>query len=115
MAINVLGLDALMERHAERGIRNPTLITNSGGMRMSALMLRNRWDDARAAAADAAKERGETQLAARIKTFQFRDIRPKAASEIEDLNYASRLLGHSKETLTQQIYRRVSEVVNPTK
>lgn len=76
-------------------------------------MLRNRWDDARAAAVEAARERGNTQLVARIKAFQFRDIRPKAASEIDDLSHASRLLGrsNSKETLTQHVYRRVGEVV----
>ena len=106
--------DALLDRQAASGIRNPCLITNCSGLRMSALMLRNRWGDTRASAVEAARERN-TQLAARIKAFQFQDIRPKAASEIDDLNHASRLLGHSKETLTQHVCRRVGEVVNPTK
>jgi hypothetical protein len=39
--------------------------------------------------------------------FQFRDIRPKAASEINDLSDASVLLGHSKEGITERVYRRV--------
>ena len=36
-------------------------------------------------------------LANRIAQLQFRDIRPKAASEITDLSEASVLLDHSKE------------------
>lgn len=50
-----------------------------------------------------------------IMQFQFRDIRPKAASEIEDISQASRLLGHSKEEITKRVYRRVGEIVSPTK
>lgn len=78
-------------------------------------MLRNRWDEARATAAAKAASAGDTALAERIRQFQFKDIRPKAASEIEDLTAASRLLGHSKEEITKKVYRRVGEVVNPTR
>ncbi len=46
-------------------------------------------------------------------SFGIYDPRQRARSMI--LNHASRLLGHSKETLTQHVYRRVGEVVNPTK
>ena len=41
-------------------------------------------------------------------------IRPKAASEIE-LTHASRLLGHSTEEMTKKAYRRIGEIVKPTK
>lgn len=108
-------LDGLLERRALAGIRSSTLITNDKGLRLSQAMLRNRWDEARRRAASAAEAAGDGALAERIRQFQFRDIRPKAASEIDDLTAASRLLGHSKEALTQQVYRRVGEVVNPTK
>ncbi|MDO7919561.1 integrase, partial [Pseudomonas aeruginosa] len=47
--------------------------------------------------------------------FQFRDIRPKAASEIADLGRASRLLGHTDKRITETVYRRVGEIVEPTK
>ncbi|MNP81768.1 hypothetical protein D3C76_1802230 [compost metagenome] len=50
-----------------------------------------------------------------IRQFQFRDIRPKAASEIEDIGKASRLLGHSTQEMTKKVYRRVGEIVSPTK
>lgn len=94
---------------------SPHLIVNEGGLRVSGRMLRNRWDDARAKAAALAREQGASDLAARIEQFQFRDIRPKAASEIEDLGAASRLLGHSREQLTEHVYRRVGQVVDPTR
>ena len=54
-------------------------------------------------------------LAAAIRQFQFRDIRPKAASEIEDLGRASKLLGHTDKRITETVYRRVGEVVDPTR
>lgn len=81
---------------------------------MSYAMLRNRWDEARDKAAVKATVEGDTMLAAAIRQFQFRDIRPKAASEIE-LTHASRLLGHSTEEMTKKVYRRVGEIVRPTK
>lgn len=77
-------------------------------------MLRNRWDDAREKSAIKAAADGDPALAVSIRQFQFKDIRPKAASEIE-LTHASRLLGHSTEEMTKRVYRRVGEIVKPTK
>jgi hypothetical protein len=45
-------------------------------------MLRLRFDDARDRAIATARENGDGILAASIRQFQFRDIRPKAACEI---------------------------------
>ncbi len=53
-------------------------------------------------------------LAARIRLFQFRDIRPKAASEME-LSHARKLLGHTDQQITRSVYQRVGETVLPTK
>ncbi|MGY3082603.1 tyrosine-type recombinase/integrase [Pseudomonas fragi] len=107
-------IDDLLERRALNGVKTSTLITNSSGLRMSQQMLRNRWDDARENAAVKAATDGDLALATSIRQFQFKDIRPKAASEIE-LVHASRLLGHSSEEITKKVYRRVGEIVNPTK
>ena len=107
-------IDELLERRALSGVKTSTLITNSSGLRMSQQMLRNRWDDAREKAAIKAATNGDPALAANIRQFQFKDIRPKAASEIE-LTHASRLLGHSTEEITKKVYRRVGEIVKPTK
>lgn len=78
-------------------------------------MMNNRWLEARKNASAQAIANGDADLAERIKQFEFRDIRPKAASEIDDLTQASRLLGHSKEKIPKDVYRRVGQVVSPTK
>jgi hypothetical protein len=39
-------------------------------------------------------------LALRIRAFKFRDIQPKAESEIASLEDASRLLGHTNKQIT---------------
>jgi integrase len=110
-----LFVEALLERRKLQGVRNSRLITNDSGLRMSWEMLRNRFSEARDKAARKLVADGNTDLAAKVRQFQFRDIRPKAASEIEDISHASRLLGHSKEEITKRVYRRVGEVVSPTK
>lgn len=91
------------------------LIVSDRGKRMSASMLRNRWDDARDLAKSAALEDGDSLLATRIAQFQFRDIRPKAASEIKDIEDASLLLGHTKGDITERVYRRVGAIAKPSK
>ncbi|MCG9096591.1 hypothetical protein [Laribacter hongkongensis] len=59
-------------------------------------------------------EADKADLTARIKAFQFRDIRPKAASET-DLSHASKLLAHTDKQITRVVYQRVGETVMPTK
>ncbi|TDV67507.1 hypothetical protein EC915_10336 [Pseudomonas sp. LP_7_YM] len=108
-------IEDLLERRRLAGIRGSRLITNASGLRMSMAMMNNRWVEARDKAASQAIAAGDAALAALIREFQFRDIRPKAASEIEDVSPASRLLGHSKEKITKDVYRRIGEVVSPTK
>uniref|UniRef100_UPI00406D1008 hypothetical protein n=1 Tax=Pseudomonas sp. F3-2 TaxID=3141539 RepID=UPI00406D1008 len=74
-----------------------------------------RFDEASRRAAAVAVEAFDQKLGADIKAFQFRNIRPKAASEIEDLAVASKLLGHSDKRIAEIVYRRVGEIVPPTK
>lgn len=107
-------LDDQLNRRSLNGIKTSTLITNASGLRMSQQMLRNRWDEAIDKASVKAGVDCDQALAALIQQLQFKDIRPKAASEIE-LSHASRLLGHSTEEITKKVYRRVGEIVNPTK
>lgn len=112
---NSLGL--LIERIIARPkkISSDYLIVNKSGKKASERMLCQRWDHARSKAVAGAIEQGDQGLAKKIAGFQFRDIRPKAASEILDLDDASRLLGHSKQETTKKIYVRVSTIANPTK
>ncbi|MDU9391874.1 tyrosine-type recombinase/integrase [Pseudomonas sp. zfem002] len=112
---NALG--DLLDRIEHRNSRHlsPYYILNDDGKRMSWGMLRNRWADARAAAAAKARAEKKTDLASQIELFQFRDIRPKAASEIDNLSDASTLLGHSDAEMTERVYRRVGAIAKPSK
>lgn len=112
-------LGKLIDRiHARpRKVRSLYLVATPDGTKLNRWTLRARFDAARAAAVTKALEQDTPEsiaLAERIKQFQFRDIRPKAASET-DLEHAQKLLGHTKEQITQTVYRRVGEVVKPTK
>lgn len=108
-------INSLLDRRTQAGTKTSILITNQTGLRMSYSMLRNRWDEARDQAATKAATQGNAELAITIRKFQFRDIRPKAGSEIEDIGEASRLLGHSTQEMTKKVYRRIGEIVKPTK
>ncbi|MBF8692555.1 tyrosine-type recombinase/integrase [Pseudomonas fulva] len=103
----------ILERNALHG--SPYLLLTESGKRVTASMLRHRWDDAREEAVKDAVAAGDQVLASRIRQFQFRDIRPKAASEITDIDHASLLLGHTKGDITERVYRRVGALAKPTK
>jgi len=68
-------------------------------------MLCDRFDAAREAAAASSEKARNTDLAQRIKAFQFRDINPKAAIEITSLPYASKLLGRTNKQIKQEVYQ----------
>lgn len=97
-----------------RAIASLVIIATPAGLALNRSTLRIRFDDARARAATAAVAAGDAELAERIRAFQFRDIRPKAASET-DLAHASKLLGHTDKQLTRTVYQRVGETVMPLK
>lgn len=101
-------------RNRPRKVASLHLIATPTGTRLTAGMLRIRFEAARKDAAKAADDSEQPALAARIRAFQFRDIRPKAASET-DLAHASKLLGHTDKQITRTVYQRVGEVVRPTK
>ncbi|WP_208023864.1 tyrosine-type recombinase/integrase [Duganella aquatilis] len=110
-------LGQLVDRLLAKPVRplSGELLCTEAGVPLSAKMIRDRFEDARTSAADKATESHNRDLAKRIRAFQFRDIRPKAASEIESLDDASKLLGHTDLGITKRVYRRAGEVVKPTK
>lgn len=67
------------------------LVQTETGQRMTYHMLRKRFDAARKASG---------------QEWQFRDLRPKAATDIDDVRAAQELLGHKSESTTAGIYRR---------
>lgn len=110
-------LGKLIREITERNACHPSkyLLINKHGKRMTKGMLRLRWDKAREKAREKAIEQSDPILAAKIGGFQFRDIRPKAASEILDIGDASLLLGHSKQEITKRVYRRIGATAKPSK
>lgn len=112
---NSLGLliDDITERNRHHTSQH--FVLSKAGMRVSQQMLRNRWDDAREKAVALAASEGRTGDAEKIRQFQFKDIRPKAASEITDIADASLLLGHSKQEITKRVYRRIGAIAQPSK
>ena len=70
---------------------------------------RSHFDKARKAAEKKAQE-----LGVEFFPFQFRDLRAKAASDIESMSTARKLLGHTTESMTRDYVRaRVGEKVTP--
>ena len=112
---NSLGalIRVISERNAEHS--SSYLIVSKHGKRMTAAILRKRWDEAREQAKKTAIEGEDVLLAGRIAAFQFRDIRPKAASEIKNIEDASLLLGHTKSDITKRVYRRLGTTAKPSK
>lgn len=109
-------LGKLVREITERNVGHPSkyLLINRHGKRMTKGMLRLRWDKAREKARLKAIDQGDPLLAAKIAGFQFRDIRPKAASETLDIGDASLLLGHSKQEITKRVYRRIGATAKPS-
>lgn len=105
-------------RRRPRKIKSLNLVATPAGVPLNKFTLRTRFDAARLAAVAKAEKIGTEEmllLAQRIKQFQFRDIRPKAASDMSDLSAASKLLGHTEQEITKKVYRRVGEQVRPTR
>lgn len=79
-----------------RPIQSIYLLSDERGQRLTYDMLMGRFN----------KARGDA-------TWQFRDIRAKAATDSPDLKRAQELLGHAKETTTTVYRRSKSAVVSP--
>lgn len=74
---------------------------------------RRRFEKSKKIAIKHALDNNDQYLASQIKQFVFKDIRPKTASDMNNLNSASNLLGHTKEETTRLIYLKVGQEVNP--
>ena len=82
------------------------------GSPLTIFMIQQQMERARERAAEEAKD---PLLRERILAAQFRDIRPKAASDHASLAAASDLLGHTQQEITKRVYRRIGKTVLPTK
>lgn len=116
---NELGrlIEAMAARKAGTTVRNLALIVSRGGHALTFSGLDNGFERARIKAATKADEKGQAELAARIRGFQFRDLRAKAVTEKADtdgLLEAQRQAGHASSKMTEH-YVRLGSIVTPTK
>lgn len=92
-------LDRILSR--QHRITSIALIQNDDGSRLSYAALRSRFDKARTLAG---------------VSFQFRDIRAKAATDTDSLAHAQKLLGHKTRAMTEKYTRdRKGDKVSPLK
>jgi site-specific recombinase XerC len=86
------------------------LLTTSTGKKVSARMLRDRWDEAREKAALAHPE-----LADELRAMYLRDLRKRAADLAGSDQEASELLQHSSVALTKKHYRTRATKLRPVR
>lgn len=96
------------KKHSQKAVViSLALVINEKGQALTASALDGRFGKAREAAGIAPKD------------FQFRDLRAKAATEVEDrsgMDAAQGLLGHADGKMTRQYVRqRIGKLVKPTK
>ena len=98
---------------AIKGVRSLSLICNEKGQPLGKDARRYRFDKAREKAAKAAPN---ADAAKRIRAIQFSDLRAKGATDLENLEKAQSLLGHTKRDMTEHyVRRRRGEKVQPVK
>lgn len=123
-------INRIMRRKARYKVRSLALIVNEDCQPLTYYALDARFEKARnaaieleqkkaAEARDPLKRQLNLDKAAAIKSFQFRDLRAKAATETDESRGekdAQALLGHASETMTKRYIRhRRGKLVKPTK
>ncbi|WP_462370325.1 tyrosine-type recombinase/integrase [Oxalobacter formigenes] len=111
LRIAVVGaLANLLDRIKSQGIVGMTILSDPKGNRLTESgHLRNEFRKARAAAEKEAEEQGIA-----FTPFQFRDLRAKAASDLDNIISAQKLLGHRTQNMTAAYIRgREKQTVNP--
>jgi len=109
--IKIVGeLAELLDRIRDRVVLGATIISDPNGQPLKEFgYFRSHFDKARTAAEKEAKEKGVPFL-----RFQFRDLRAKAASDLDSMTQARKLLGHTTENMTRNYVRaRIGETVMP--
>jgi integrase len=111
LRIAIVGeLAEVIARIRSRGTLGLTILTDPNGQPLKEFgYFRSQFDKARDAAESEAKELGIP-----FQRFQFRDLRAKAATDIEDMKRAQQLLGHTTERMTAEYIRdRIGDIVQP--
>jgi integrase len=119
LRIEITGdLKVLLERIRARkatitGVKSSMIICKENGEKLTQHATRYRFDKARESAAKSAATKEEAD---KLRAIQFRDLRAKAASDIESLRRAQRLLGHTSQSTTEHyIRKRRGDKIMPVK
>lgn len=105
----------LARRRAVQQAWHVMLLSTHTGRPVSATMLRDRYEAARAAAARKAEADGDAELAAAIRSMYLRDMRSRAADLAADAGEAQRLLQHGSQATTVRHYRTRAEKLKPAR
>ena len=98
-------IDRIAARKATFPVHSLALVVNEHGQPLTYAGIRKRFEKAREAAAEAFSKAGKEEEAAAARGFQFRDLRAKAATDLESSERAQKLLGHSTVTMTEGYIR----------
>lgn len=108
-------LPDLVQRRRAVKASHLMLLSTPTGRPVSARMLRERWDDAREAAAKKAEAADDKALASGIRAMYLRDMRKMASDLAEDDAEAAKLLQHSSVDLTRRHYRTAGAKLKPVR
>jgi integrase len=117
IVLNALGeLVVALQPPRTGKVTSAYLIRNEDEQPLTYSAMTQRFSKARDAAIEHAQDGGQTALAASLKGFQFRDLRAKAATDLEDLRAAQGLLAHASAKMTEDYVRaRAGSKVHPVK
>lgn len=109
-------VSTLTPKRATGRIISTQLIRNEAEQPLTYSAMSQRFQEARKAAIQAARDAGQHALASALAEFQFRDLRAKAATDIDELRHARGLLGHTADAMTEHYRRgRLGDRVRPVK
>ncbi len=108
-------LPDLIARRRALKARHLMLLSTPDGRPVTQRMLRDRWDEARAAAATKADEADNKALAELIRAMYLRDMRKMASDLVETDEEAAALLQHGSVSLTRKHYRTRAPKLKPAR
>ena len=102
------------------GATHEQLLVTESGQPISEDTLRSRFDSSREECANKLQQSGRRDLAKEARKMQMRDLRAKAATDVESATGSAReaqkLLAHAQQNMTEHyIRKRQGMIVNPTK
>lgn len=108
-------LPDLVERRRSLKADHLMLLSTPNGRPVSARMLRERWDEAREAAAKRAEKAEEEDFAEKLRAMYLRDMRKMASDLAGSDKEAADLLQHGDVNLTRRHYRTAGAKLKPVR